>query len=153
MRIDNDIAFLNQTVRKDHKLRAKSRSEGLSNRQKKALDAAVIRDEEEERQFWLRNHAALLQLGNSMPMRSGRRTFANAGCIAALSAIIAEDVHPRGGILSVAWGKYRYSHRHAGFLLGRLTGDDPKRHLWFKDEGGLYHLHADRAFAGLKLAA
>lgn len=96
---------------------------------------------EEDRRFWLEGKAALLDLGMRAPVRSGRTTFMHAGCVAILMALIAHGFRTRDEIMQVMRHDYRYSYRHAGFLLSQLCGPDPERHLWYRDADRRYHLH------------
>lgn len=103
------------------------------------MEAAAARAEAAVRAFWINNRQSLLGLGRDMPEGSGRSTFTHVGCVAALLGIIEGEGKSREEILS-AMRSYRYSYRHAGFLLTKLTGTDPKQHLWFKTDDRRYQL-------------
>lgn len=107
-------------------------------RARAALDAS---QHAEDQQYWLHNREALLLLGRGAPLRSGRRTFGNTGCIALLSALAALGDKTRDEILHIMRHDYRYSYRHAGFLLSSLRGPNPEQHLWDVDAERHYHLH------------
>lgn len=106
-----------------------------------ARAAEAAKQHAEDQHFILDNRDGLLCLGRQAPVRSGRRTFANAGCVAVLSALVAEGPKTRDEILRIMWSDYRYSYRHAGFLLSGLRGPDPKQHLWYVDADRRFRLH------------
>lgn len=107
----------------------------------RARAAEAARQSAEDQHFILDNRDGLLRLGGQAPVRSGRRTFANAGCVAVLSALVAEGPKTRNEILRIMWSDYRYSYRHAGFLLSGFCGPDPKQHLWYVDADRRFRLH------------
>ena len=116
-------------------------------------EAAEASRRAEDRRFWIDAQAALLVLGRAAPVRSGRATFTHAGGVAILLSLVANGDRSRDDILKIMRQEYRYSYRHAGYLLGQLCGHDSAQHLWFKQEDGLYKLHADVPACDLKVAA
>jgi hypothetical protein len=117
---------------------------------KAAAEAAIQRAE--DRQFWLSNREALLCLGRHAPVRSGRRTFSNTGCVAVLSALTIDGDKTRDEILRIMRHDYRYSYRHAGFMLSSLCGPDPDQHFWYTDAQRLYHLHKTRWLSTVEIS-
>lgn len=109
--------------------------------QQREREAEQALRDAEDRTFWLGSRAELLELGLKAPIRSGRRTFANTGCVAILLSVIGNGSRTRQEIMATMRCDYAYSYRHAGYLLGQLSGEDPTQHLWYRAPTGIYHLH------------